>query len=322
MLDELGPTFVKFGQLLSTRPDLVPADIVEELRKLQDDVSPVPVRSGRAGHRGGARADRRAGIPRASTRRRSPPPRSGRCTGRRSRTARTSSSRCNGPTHRVRSSPIFALHALRRARSPASAVGHLDFIDSERARRRVRPVDPRRARLPPGGGERRDVPPELRRAIATIAVPRVWQHYTTSRVLTLERLVGTAHPRPRPRRRSTDDERRDLAFRMTDAWMTMIFRHGFFHGDPHPSNILLLDDGRLGLDRLRACRQAHRRGHGATHAAVRRRCDRERRRAATPARRPRGPVSEGARGRASRRVSTRSTTATTGRGSPRSTRSR
>ena len=34
---------------------------------------------------------------------------------------------------------------------------------------------------------------------------------------------------------------------MTDAWMTMIFRHGFFHGDPHPANIMLLDDGRIGL---------------------------------------------------------------------------
>src|ERR1700745_4091519 len=42
MLDELGPTFVKFGQVLSTRPDVVPLDIVAELRKLQDDVSPVP----------------------------------------------------------------------------------------------------------------------------------------------------------------------------------------------------------------------------------------------------------------------------------------
>ena len=42
MLDELGPTFVKFGQLLSTRPDIVPPDIVAELRKLQDDVTPVP----------------------------------------------------------------------------------------------------------------------------------------------------------------------------------------------------------------------------------------------------------------------------------------
>ena len=42
MLDELGPTFVKFGQLLSTRPDVVPPDIVFELRSLQDNVSPFP----------------------------------------------------------------------------------------------------------------------------------------------------------------------------------------------------------------------------------------------------------------------------------------
>ena len=38
MLDELGPTFVKFGQLLSMRPDVLPPDIISELRALQDDV--------------------------------------------------------------------------------------------------------------------------------------------------------------------------------------------------------------------------------------------------------------------------------------------
>src|ERR671927_503685 len=42
MLDELGPTFVKFGQLLSTRPDVLPPDIIAELRALQDDVRPFP----------------------------------------------------------------------------------------------------------------------------------------------------------------------------------------------------------------------------------------------------------------------------------------
>src|SRR5881398_1117269 len=42
MLDELGPTFVKFGQLLSTRPDVLPPDFIAELRGLQDDVRPFP----------------------------------------------------------------------------------------------------------------------------------------------------------------------------------------------------------------------------------------------------------------------------------------
>ncbi|MGZ4419353.1 MAG: AarF/UbiB family protein, partial [Gaiellaceae bacterium] len=40
----------------------------------------------------------------------------------------------------------------------------------------------------------------------------------------------------------------ELAYRMTEAWMTMIFRHGFFHGDPHPANILVPPEpGVIGL---------------------------------------------------------------------------
>src|SRR5688572_2639574 len=41
-LESLGPVFVKFGQLLSVRPDIVPEDIATELAKLQDTVAPVP----------------------------------------------------------------------------------------------------------------------------------------------------------------------------------------------------------------------------------------------------------------------------------------
>jgi ubiquinone biosynthesis protein len=41
-LEELGPTFVKLGQILSTRPDLVPHDFILELEKLQDQVAPIP----------------------------------------------------------------------------------------------------------------------------------------------------------------------------------------------------------------------------------------------------------------------------------------
>ena len=43
------------------------------------------------------------------------------------------------------------------------------------------------------------------------------------------------------------EERRRLALLIADAWLEMIFRHGVFHGDPHPSNLFVLPDGRLGL---------------------------------------------------------------------------
>ena len=79
-----------------------------------------------------------------------------------------------------------------------------------------------------------------------IAVPRVWWRYTTSRLLTLDRLHGV-HIRDLDLDAWEADDRRSLAYTMTDAWMTMIFRHAFFHGDPHPANILHLEDGRLGL---------------------------------------------------------------------------
>jgi len=42
-LEDLGPTFVKFGQILSLRGDLLPADLISELEKLQDSVAPVPL---------------------------------------------------------------------------------------------------------------------------------------------------------------------------------------------------------------------------------------------------------------------------------------
>ena len=40
--EELGPTFIKFGQALSSRPDLLPTEFVKELSKLQDSVPPFP----------------------------------------------------------------------------------------------------------------------------------------------------------------------------------------------------------------------------------------------------------------------------------------
>jgi ubiquinone biosynthesis protein len=66
-------------------------------------------------------------------------------------------------------------------------------------------------------------------------------------VLTLEWIDGT-HVRDVDLTPLTLDERRDLAYLIAETWMEMIFRQGFFHGDPHPANILVLPEaGTIGL---------------------------------------------------------------------------
>src|SRR5438067_1624893 len=80
-----------------------------------------------------------------------------------------------------------------------------------------------------------------------VHVPKVYWTYTRTRVLTLEWLEGTqlADVDHLP---LNLEERRDLAYRIAETWMAMIFRHGFFHGDPHPANILVLEEaGTIGL---------------------------------------------------------------------------
>ena len=57
-LEELGPIFVKFGQAVSTRRDLLPADIADELAKLQDRVPPFDGERRRRSHRTGASGGR------------------------------------------------------------------------------------------------------------------------------------------------------------------------------------------------------------------------------------------------------------------------
>ena len=80
-----------------------------------------------------------------------------------------------------------------------------------------------------------------------VHVPKVYWTYTRTRVLTLEWLQGTQLADV-DRLPLSLEERRDLAHRIAEAWMAMIFRHGFFHGDPHPANILVLEEaGTIGL---------------------------------------------------------------------------
>jgi ubiquinone biosynthesis protein len=243
MLDELGPTFVKFGQLLSTRPDVIPPDIVAELRGLQDDVSPFPFDQVRRVIQGELDLTIEQAFLAFEER-----PIAAASIGQVHRATLPNGEEVVVKVQRPEA-PRQVESDLQLMRSAARMVRErvraLDFIDAEAlvdefARAMRQELD--------YNHEARNAE-TFRRNFGDsdqVVVPKVVWRYSGSRVLTLEYLKGTQFADLDLEARSPE-VRRELAYRMTDAWMTMIFRHGFFHGDPHPANILLLDDGRIGL---------------------------------------------------------------------------
>jgi ubiquinone biosynthesis protein len=243
MLEELGPTFVKFGQLLSTRPDIVPPDIVAELRRLQDDVSPVsfdlvrevveselgltieqafleldevPVASASIGqvHRAVLPDGREVAV----------------------KVQRP------GAREQIESDLGLLYQAAKLLRERVRA---LEFMDP----REIVSEFARSIRL------ELDYTHEARNAEVfhrnfagddVVVVPRVVRPYSTARVLTLEYLDGTKIA-DLDLASMAAEERREIAHRMADTWMTMVFRHGFFHSDPHPANVFVLPSGAIGL---------------------------------------------------------------------------
>src|SRR5947208_3391316 len=231
MLDELGPTFVKFGQLLSTRPDIVPPDIIAELRALQDDVRPFPFEQieqvveaelGLSLERAFLEFEREP-VAAASI-------------GQVHRATLPNGKRVAvkvqrpGAPRQIEADLALLYQAARIVKERVRA---LDFIDAralvdEFARQIRQELDYRL--------EARNAQTFHRNFAGDphVHVPRVYWTYTRARVLTLEWLDGIqlADVDATP---LTLDERRDLAYLVAETWMTMIFRHGFFHGDPHPA---------------------------------------------------------------------------------------
>jgi ubiquinone biosynthesis protein len=241
MLDELGPTFVKFGQLLSTRPDIVPPDILQELQSLQDDVRPFPYADvERVIHE-----DLELSVEQLFTEFDETPVAAAsigqvhRATLPNGHRVAVKVQRPNAP-RQVEADLALLYQAARLARERVRA---LDFIDArqlvdEFARSIRQELDYRlEARNAETFHHRFSGHPHVR-------IPRVYWSYTRARVLTLELLEGIQLA-DLPQDAWTMEERRRLAYLMTETWMTMIFRHGFFHGDPHPANIFVLDDGNV-----------------------------------------------------------------------------
>ncbi len=243
LLDELGPTFVKFGQLLSMRPDVLPPDIIVELRSLQDDVTPFSFQEAEEV----IQSDLGQPIERLF-REFDPVPIAAASIGQVHAAVLPNGRRVAvkvqrpGAPRQIEADLNLMYQAARLAKERVRA---LDFIDArglvdEFARSIRQELD---YRLEARNAE------TFRKNFAGhphVKVPRVYWTYTRPKVLTLEYLDGTQLADIEELGYSPDEHRR-VAQVLTEAWMTMIFRHGFFHGDPHPANILVLAPDRIGL---------------------------------------------------------------------------
>jgi ubiquinone biosynthesis protein len=238
-LEELGATFVKLGQLLSSRPDLLPDVYIAELGKLVDDVPPVPFAEIREV------IERELGLDRFATIDETP-------------LASASIGQIHGAlldsgqavVVKVRRPGVVEqvdldLALLRKTASVAE--GRSDTAKLLQLRAVTDELDQHlRAEL--------DFVEEAHNAelIAQVIdefrddlfVPRVIRPYVTPEVLVLERVEGVKvgeHPSLAPERAA------ELARSFFRAYIRQVTVNGLYHADPHRGNVLLTDDGRLAL---------------------------------------------------------------------------
>ena len=241
-LDDLGPTFVKFGQLLSTRSDVMPEGVLTELQKLQDTVAPMPFETART------IIERELGKPADEVFERLDPVVLG--------------SASIGQVHRavLRSGEAVAVKVQRpeaqeRVESDLELMKDFaNFLDRRFGRRIFVDVPGLVAEF--DGVIRRELDyateAENARRFAVnftgtdVVIPKVYLDHSTSRVLTLEYIEGTRFHDIKPLL-FEPAERRRIAVMGADAIFKMAFIDGFFHGDPHPGNLILTPGGNLAL---------------------------------------------------------------------------
>ena len=241
-LTELGPTFIKLGQLLSTRPDVVGRDLANELKQLQTSTPADPpdvVRKIVETELGQSLDDLFAEFdlePIASAS-------IGQVHQARLRTGERVVVKVQHAGIDVKvNEDLEVLGGLAQL-----AEGFPEFKPyrptanvAEMGRTLRRELD--------FGREERNLHQfaELFRDDPTIAIPRVYIEMSTPRVLTMDMIDGIPLSQPGMLEAAGVD-REEVARRGANIYMQMIFTHGFFHADPHPGNIILLPGNVIGL---------------------------------------------------------------------------
>lgn len=242
-LGDLGTTFIKLGQVLSTRPDLVGAELAAELAQLQAQTTPDPPEV--------ARATLLAELGR--------PPEELFASYEPRAFASASIAQVHGARlHDGRDVVVKILRADVRQRTEAD----LEILEAvarlaERHATWLRPYQPvavarqfRRTlrRELDFTYERRNLETFARRFAddPTVRFPESVPALSTRSVLTMERLTGIAAADTSALRASGSDLA-EFARRGATMWLAMIFRDSVYHADPHPGNLLLLPGDVVGV---------------------------------------------------------------------------
>jgi ubiquinone biosynthesis protein len=234
-LEELGPVFIKFGQMLSTRRDLLPVDIADELARLQDDVPPFPEQQSIA------IVEKALGKPVAEL------------FASFETTPMASASVAQVHSATLHSGEQVVVKVVRPDIEPVirQDIALLFTLARLAAKfhpdgRRLRPVevvsDYELVILDElDMGREAANACQLRRNFENnklLYVPEVYWEYTCRNVLTMERISGIpVTDLETLRARGTDLKL--LAERGVEIFFTQVFHHSFFHADMHPGNIFV-----------------------------------------------------------------------------------
>ena len=241
MMEELGPTFIKLGQVLSTRPDLIPLEFCQEFEKLQNEVPAFAYEKAKEQIENELKEPidklfssfsvdsfAAASLSQVYTAE--------------SKSGEKLVVKVQRPdiekTIRADLDILYMLAQLAEKYIEESRLYNLTAVVDEFKKTILREID--------FSVEAKNID-RFRRNFKndnTVYIFKVIHHLSTKKILTMEKLEGIKASSVNEIERMGLDKRQ-IAINGADAILKQIFMHGFFHADPHPGNIFVLKDGRI-----------------------------------------------------------------------------